>query len=183
MTLPKRALLSGEIFSNRLLIRPIARIDFQGYQQIFADSKTTQFAGGELTDKEIDFNFNNCLKALERQPIQYLTLAIVKKSTETMIGIATLIWQDGKNNRLELGVMINRHNQRKGYCIELLNRLLEHCFTVYLMDSVFSFTLLKNIPAQQVLKKIGFIESIEKPLANYSEKGTYLTMSKASFEQ
>jgi len=159
------------------------RRDFQHYQQIFIHPQTTLFTGGELTTEEIDSNFNNCLMALEKLPIRYLTFTVMTKSTATIIGIATLIWQKEENSRVELGVMFNQHNQRKGYCTELVNALLKHCFSVYLMDSVFSFILLGNVPAQQVLKKIGFIESIKEPLANYGAKGTYWTMSKTIFER
>ena len=175
--------LPGETSSTRLVIRVIMKRDFQQYQQIFVDPQTTQFTGGVLTAKEIYCNFNNCLKALESLPIRYKTFAVTTKASDSMIGIATLVWQEGKNNCVELGVMFNPYNQRKGFCVELVNRLLEHCFSDSLMDTVFSFILIENTPAQRVLKKVGFIESLKESLANYSANGSYWIMSKEQFKQ
>lgn len=183
MKLASSALFLGSISSERLLLRPLIKRDFQQYQEIFINPRTTEFAGGQLTTAEIENNFNNCLEALKIKVINYLTLAILAKSSGIMIGIATLIWQDGINNRLEIGVMFNQKNQRKGYCIELVNRLLKYGFNTDYLDSVFSFTLTKNIPAQLVLKKLGFIKSPKEPLANYNVKGIYWTISKKDFEQ
>ncbi len=182
MNLSSSTLFLGNVSSEYLIIRPLLKRDFKQYQEIFINPQTTEFTGGPLTTREIKDNFNNCLKALEIQAIHYLTLAIIVKGDNTMIGIATLIGQDRINDRLELGVMFNQQNQRKGYASELVNRLLEYCFKTYALDSVFSFTLMKNIPAQLVLKKIGFVKCLKGPLASYDAKGIYWTISKKHFE-
>ena len=183
MSLSSSALFLDNMFSERLLIRPLIKRDLQQYQEIFTNPQTTEFTGGLLTAEEVKSNFNRCLEALEVKAVHYLTLAILAKSNGVMIGITTLIWQEGINNRFELGVMFNHKNQRKGYCIELVNRLLEQGFNTCSLDSVFSFTLTKNIPAQLVLKKLGFTKHLNEPPANYNTQGIYWAISKKDFER
>lgn len=179
----KAALLEEQISSSRLVIRPLMERDFQYYQQIFSDLKTTQFTGGLLTKEELDCNFNNCLAALKKRPIKYLTFAVETKTKNSVIGIATLVWQKENISTVELGVILNQQNLRRGYCIELVNTLLTQCFEHYQIETVISFTLRDNIPAQQALTKLGFYKSSEKSISNDNMISFYWVLTKADFKR
>lgn len=177
------SLLEEQISSNRLVMRPIIARDIQHYQQIFSEPQTTQFTGGLLTEEEIDCNFNNCLAALKKRPIQYLTFVVERKTKISVIGIATLVWQQGNINTVELGVMLNQQSQGQGYCVELVNALLSQCFERYQIETVISFTLLDNIHAQHALKKLGFFKSSEKSVSKDNMMGIYWALTKAGFRR
>jgi len=164
--------------SKQLLIRPLEKKDAILYEELFTDQEVTQYTGGIFSKKQVKTNFINSLKALEKQPIQYLTWIIETKVSHASIGIATLIWPTEQSNSAELGIMFSRKNHNQGYCCELVARLIQHCFTKYQLTSLYSFTLLNNHIAQHILKKFSFLKCEQGILPPPSNQGMYWKLTR-----
>jgi RimJ/RimL family protein N-acetyltransferase len=164
--------------SEQLLIRPLEYRDSALYEELFTDQEITQYTGGIYSTKQVKVNFINSLKALKKQPIQYLTWVIETKYSQKSIGIATLIWPTEQSRCAEFGIMLNRNNHNQGYCCELVARLIQHCFAQYQLTSLYSFTLLNNHIAQHILKKFSFLQSERGILPPPSNQGIYWKLTR-----
>jgi len=159
--------------SDRLLIRPLQFQDKTFYIGLFTNKKVTKYTGGLFTNQQTRRNFINSLKALSVIPIQYLTWVVKSKDSGDYIGIITLIWHENKKQLAEFGIMFTPHKHNQGYCCELTESLINHCFKILQLSTLYSFTLNKNLTAQHILKKFKFTETKKVPFSQPAMNGFY----------
>jgi RimJ/RimL family protein N-acetyltransferase len=178
-----RNALSEHCFDSKLLaIRPIRTEDENLYIDLFINEKVTTYTGGVLSYAQAKKAFHNSVNALTKLPIEYLTFVVTSKSSQTSIGILTLVWHNKQSDFAEFGVMFTLNNHNKGYCFELLNVFIARCFDQYKLTTLYSFTLAGNLPAQHILKKASFIKSASIPYKAIDLDGDYWALNKNVFK-
>ncbi|HSQ26749.1 MAG TPA: GNAT family protein [Anaerolineales bacterium] len=89
-------------------------------------------------------------------PGEWLQIALVEKSTGTMIGDIAYKILSGDETQVEIGLTLARPYQRTGYGIEACTRLLTYLFSELNKRRVIACTDVLNTPACSVLEKLGF---------------------------
>jgi len=159
--------------SERLRIRPLQFRDKNFYIGLFTNKKVTKYTGGLFTSQQTRRNFINSLKALTVIPIQYFTWVVESKNREDYIGIITLVWHKNKMQIAEFGIMFTPQKHNQGYCCELTESFINHCFNILQLSTLYSFTLKENTTAQHILKKFNFTETKNVPFSQSAMDGLY----------
>ncbi len=111
-------------------------------------------------------------------------LAVMRKSGESLVGIAG--WQRGLPNpkALRITVGIRPELRRRGYGAEALRAVLDHVFGALGAEIAYAFTTTENDAARRLLRNCGFGESGALPCA--AEDGgdvTIYSFSKSEWEK
>jgi len=88
----------------------------------------------------------------------YTDWEIVLKSTNTAIGGMGFNGEPNEHSEAEVGYMIEKGHQNKGFATEALQLLINWAFTDNRVKSVIVHTYQDNLPSTRILVKCGFEE-------------------------
>jgi RimJ/RimL family protein N-acetyltransferase len=116
------------ITTERLLIRPLARADFEVIHRMFSDPEVMRYVPGGACDRERNLARLGSLIA-HQQRYGFSKWAVIEKATGGLIGDCGLQFLDGGPD-VELGFHLGRGYWGQGYATEAASACLRSSGTV-----------------------------------------------------
>ena len=142
--------------TERLLIRPLVKSDYQVWQEFVMDEVATKFFPDEwkLKPEKSEEWINLQLKSYKEN--RYGLQALIEKKSGEFIGQCGLLTQtiDGRNE-LEIGYHLIPRYWGNGYAIESAGEFKKMGFENKLAESIISIIDVENISSQKVAQRNG----------------------------
>ena len=142
--------------SERLIIRDAQVSDAPFYFELFNDPDWIENINdkGLRTIEETEVYLKDILlKNLQLGGLGFFT--VILKETNEPIGVSSALHRDNLKY-IDIGYGFLPKSRSKGYATEATKLIMEYVRTTFKQDKVYAFTLPKNKPSQNLLKKIGF---------------------------
>ncbi|MDH4036065.1 MAG: GNAT family N-acetyltransferase [Candidatus Krumholzibacteria bacterium] len=141
----------------RLLLRPLRGSDGDRLFRIFSDLKVMRYWNTEpwTSPDEAPSHIGRELTAMRTG--EYISLGVVRKDTETLIGTCTLFDMMEHCRRAEVGYSLASDSWGNGYMQEALTALLDYAFAELNMNRVEADVDPRNIASVKCLERLGFL--------------------------
>ncbi|TSI08290.1 GNAT family N-acetyltransferase [Lysinibacillus sp. BW-2-10] len=149
------------IVGEKIILRPFkVEEDFPYLEECLKDPEVLKFTGASQS-----FNQEEIIKwyTTRNEQIDRLDLAIIDKSTNTLIGEVVINLYDNKNQSMNFRILIGPRGRNRGLGTEVTQLIVDYVFMNTSLNeltlSVFAF----NPRAIKVYEKVGFdVVSIDK---------------------
>jgi len=144
-----------KINGNGLYLSPLNTEDFDLYCKWLNDPDLGPFID---TASKI-FSIEREKEVLAKLANENSYLAIVLNENDEMIGDCSVMNIDTISRSAELGMIIGeKKNRNNGYGSEVLKILIQYCFEILNLNSLYGRIFDFNIPSRKLCEKIGFKE-------------------------
>lgn len=145
------------IETERLLLRPFRKSDLDEVARYLALPEVQRYLDWKARDKE---EARTALEAMMREqrihrPGDAISLAIVRKGDDHLIGHISLRWIDATAGQAEIRFIISPEARRHGYAKEAARAVLDLGFDGLGMHRVFARCSARNEPSAKLLKRLG----------------------------
>lgn len=144
------------IKSSKLCFYKLAKDDYDFYKSIYTNENLLQFVCEKLNEGTVIKCFNQSLVQSTKIKPKHLLYVIRSKGNNSPIGVIGLRWNQVKNNVAEIGIIITRKHQRKGYAHEAKSCLIEYSFMHLNINEIVAECDEKNAAANMANLKLGF---------------------------
>lgn len=141
--------------TERLIIREQTTRDIDALYEIYSDPEISRYTENLYSDKDEEYSYMVDYINNQYRYHEYGIWALVDKTTGKLIGRAGLSLRPGCDDP-ELGFVIGKDYQKKGYCYEACKAIIEYAFEELCADRVVSLTDKRNKASIGLLKKLGF---------------------------
>lgn len=140
--------------TDRCLIRETTVEDVDAFYELYEDEEITKYMEPlfEDRDEEIEYTKSYIKNVYEFYGFGMWT--VVEKSTGKVIGRAGVSYREGFALP-ELGFMIGKEFQRKGYAYEVCSAIVNYMYENYDMEEILIFIEPQNTPSIFLAKKLG----------------------------
>jgi [ribosomal protein S5]-alanine N-acetyltransferase len=147
-----------ELTTERLHLRPFMLGDEAAIHAVYADPEVMRYVGhgAHRTSAETAAALRTYGDVLERHG--YSFLAVIERSSGTLVGDGGLHPLAGVGPDVELGYTLARRAWGRGYATELGRALVEYAFTVLRVPRVVAQVEPANAASRHVLAKLGMSE-------------------------
>jgi [ribosomal protein S5]-alanine N-acetyltransferase len=143
-----------EIFTERLVLNNITRQDIDNVYELMHDYKRNEYYRYDHQWPEAYSEYENIIKSFASED-NYLAVRLKREGV--FIGLISLTKEDDKNiNLYNLGFIFNSKFQNKGYASEACTAYINEIRSLYIDVKFITGTAKSNIPANKLLKKLGF---------------------------
>lgn len=137
--------------TERLIIRPIEKLDYEDICEYGSDVETGQFMlhwpkSREQVEKYID----NCISKMISDELTWYEFVIQLKDERKVIGNITL---EVRELVAEIGWISNKEYWNNGYMSEAVNAIIEHAFSNLGIERIFATYNEKNVASYKVMEK------------------------------
>lgn len=149
-------LITPELRTPRLLLRPVASSDSPAFFDIYSDAETLRFWSREPVTSLGE------TEALVRKDIEASTAGecicwgVAQPDSNLLVGKVILFQFNEQNRRAELGYILDRRHWGKGYMSEAMAAVLVHAFETLGLHRLEADTDPDNAPSLALLEKFGF---------------------------
>lgn len=146
-----------KIDTDRLILRPLEKADFDAVKGYYSSPDIQRYLDWKSRD---DVETRLAFEAMRKQkrltrPGDVLTLAVVRKSDNRLIGHVSLRYTDATAAQGELRFAIAPPYRKHGYATEAVSQLVGQAFGVHRLHRVFARAAGSNQASAALLKKIG----------------------------
>ncbi len=161
--------------TKRCSIREMTVKDLEGLYQIYSEPSITEYMENLYENRQKEEEYTRAYIQEHYRYYGYGLWIIFDKHTGSMIGRAGITNRDGFEQP-ELGYMISKPFQGKGYAYEVCKAILEYCKAELEIYDLNAFVEERNLVSIHLLKKLGFtlkgeIRLNELPLIQYIYNG------------
>ena len=146
-----------ELYTPRLLLRPLGEVDAAALLEIHAELRVMQFSNGApwTSLKQADELIEASRGWLSLGTA--VCLGIVPKDATGLIGTCTLFDISRSSHRAEVGFLLGLSAWGRGYMTEALAALLNYAFGELDLNRIEADTDPRNLAAIRTLEKLGFM--------------------------
>jgi RimJ/RimL family protein N-acetyltransferase len=145
------------IETERLLLRPFTRGDVEA---VFAYRQREDVAR-YLFDGPM--SYESCAEAVQARIGQVslgaendrLTLAVIRRSDDMLVGEVTLIWRSAASRQGEVGYVFNPVFHGQGYALEATRELLTVGFAGFGLHRIYARCDPRNAPSFRLMERLG----------------------------
>lgn len=175
--------LNTVLETERLILRPVKFEDIDDFLEFSADDETVFFMQrfkASNREEALTFLANGIMKA----PLGIY--AIVEKSSNKMIGITDLLIRDEYS--AEIGYILNKNFQGKGFVTESSKKLVEIGFNHLKIEKIYARFDTKNPISGKVLTRLGMKQEgilrhvAKNPLGEWKDRA-YFSILKDEYYQ
>lgn len=165
--------------TERLIIRPIAEIDFEDISQYGCDEETGRYMIYWPKSKEqLKVFINFCITAMNSEYPTWYEFVIQLKPTSKVIGNITL---QVKEAEAEIGWISNKNYWNKGYMSEAVTEVIKFAFNNLPICKIIATCTDKNIASYRVMEKCNMIRIYEENNIKAMKQGFEVTYNKLTY--
>lgn len=146
------------IVTERLLLRPLDPVgDVDAVFDYHSRADVCRYLGIEPRSREdvIEFLASPRIRSAFEVPGHAISLAVVLRETQTLIGDASLVWASSVHARGEFGCVLHPDHQGHGYATEACSALLRHAFDELGLHRVIARLDERNTTSQAMMRRLG----------------------------
>lgn len=145
------------IETERLMLRPFRKSDLEDVAAYLALPDVQRYLDWKARDKE---EAKSALEAMIREqrmhrPGDAISLAIIRKGDNKLIGHISLRWVDATAGQAEIRFIVSPDARRNGYAREAARAVLDLGFEELGMHRVFARCSARNEPSAKLLRHLG----------------------------
>lgn len=145
------------IETERLMLRPFRKSDLEDVAAYLALPDVQRYLDWKARDKE---EAKSALEAMMREqrmhrPGDAISLAIIRKGDNKLIGHISLRWVDATAGQAEIRFIVSPDARRNGYAREAARAVLDLGFEELGMHRVFARCSARNEPSAKLLRHLG----------------------------
>lgn len=140
--------------TNRCIVRESTIEDVDSFYELYKDKEITEFMEPLFEDKNEEIEY---VKAYIKNVYEFYGFGIwtiVEKESGKIIGRAGVSYREGYDIA-EMGFMIGKRYQRKGYAYEVCTAICDYMYHTFEMDKIQMFIEPQNTPSIHLAKKLG----------------------------
>lgn len=141
--------------TERCVLREMTPEDLDALYEVYADPEISRYTEALYEDREQELTY---MKDYIEHVYRFCGLGIwviVEKQINRLIGRAGLAFRDGYDT-LEIGFIIGKEYQRKGYAYEVCRAILKYCQSLD-MKTIRVIYQKENRASEELCKKLGFV--------------------------
>lgn len=148
--------------TKRLVLRQWENEDYPHFARMCADPEVMKYFPSTLSESESAQLADEIRADIDKNGWGFW--AVELKATGEFIGFVGLNLQDGESGiprvpLIEIRWRIDRQFWHNGYATEAAEQALRYAFYVLGVDEVYSFSANINIPSQNVMKRLGMLNT------------------------
>lgn len=149
--------MSDEVIrTERLILRPWKKEDFEAFARLNADPRVMEFFPGVLSRKESDQFLQSICKAMESQGWGFWAVSLPHAADFIgYVGLAHVNIAADFTPAVEVSWRFAYEFWNKGYATEGALAALKYGFENLLLDEIVAFTVVNNMRSRRVMEKIG----------------------------
>ena len=146
--------------TERLMLRPIAKTDYQMVLRISSDPGTTEYLYfwgrvGSTPESDAERYLKYAVGRWEETPVRAWEFCLIQKETGAAVGIGSVEWVKDEPGTAELGWIILPESRGKGYATEAGRELIRVAFDKMGADSVIAHCDSRNQTSRNVMERLG----------------------------
>ncbi len=141
--------------TKRCVVREMAPEDVSALYEVYADESITKYTEPLFPEYEDELEYTRNYIDKVYSYFGFGTWVIVNKEDGKIIGRAGFNYREGYEEP-ELGYVIGKQYQNKGYATEVCEAILEYGYGELGFDRVSAFSHKDNIPSLRLLIRLGF---------------------------
>jgi RimJ/RimL family protein N-acetyltransferase len=143
------------ISTTRLEIRPLAEQDLQLYLDLYTNAATMAYIGDVLCPDKARSSFQAALLLNANTPFKRLFLTVVQQ--EQAVGLCAINQWDSKTAQVELGIMLLKPWQGRGYAAEAFSALIQRVQQQFAQAAILVDVNPQNQASLKLMLKVGFL--------------------------
>ncbi|WP_342376119.1 GNAT family N-acetyltransferase [Myxococcus stipitatus] len=140
------------LHTARLILRPTAREDFEGFVALMSDAESARFIGGVQARSVVWRGFTGMAGAWALQG--FSMFSVLERSTGKWVGRVGP-WQPEGWPGPEVGWSLLRETWGRGYAVEAATAAVDWAFDHLGWTEVIHSIAPENVPSQQVARRLG----------------------------
>jgi RimJ/RimL family protein N-acetyltransferase len=146
-----------ELVTPRLLLRTLCEADWPAFHEINLDPEVNLYVRQPESDAAIREKFEQRTQPWFYGAGEWLSLVIEERETGLFVGITGLRCVDFALNRAEVGYLLARNGQGKGFGTESLRAILDWAGPKFQVHKFVALCAKENMGSRRVLEKCGFV--------------------------
>lgn len=156
--------------TERCVIRETTTRDVDAFYEIYEEPSITAYMEGLYAEKEQEVNYIKSYIKNVYEFFEYGLWTVVEKQSGKIIGRAGISWRE-ETETVELGYVIAKPFQGKGYAYEVCSAILEYTFEQLEIEQVAAYVKKENEASRALCRKLKFELKGEIKIRNtYYEK-------------
>lgn len=140
--------------TDRCLVRETTVEDVDVFYELYKDKEITEYMEPLFEDRDEEIEYTKSYRKNIYEFYGFGMWTVVEKTTGKVIGRAGVSYREGYDLP-ELGFMIGRAYQRKGYAFEVCKAIVNYMYENYDMEKIQIFIESQNTPSILLAKKLG----------------------------
>lgn len=137
----------------RFMLRDFVPDDFAAF--VALETELNAVADDVVDDRQHLAHFGRVLALAEQQPRRWFQLAIIERTTATLVGSCRLNVRNPDQRRGEISYAIDPRCRNRGYASEAAAALLQYGFTILNLHRITAACFAQNVASVRVLEKLG----------------------------
>ena len=145
------------IKTDTLILRPFERSDFESVLSYYSLPDVQRYLDWKARDRVETLAALEAMRgqvALQR-PGDTLTLAVVRKSDDELLGQVSLRWSDATAGQSELRFVFNPLYRGKGYATESVRQMIDLAFDHFRIHRIFARCDARNTRSAKLMQRLG----------------------------
>lgn len=151
--------------TKRCLVRETVMEDVEAFYEIYKDPEITEYMEDLYPDPAKEREYIRQYRESVYRFYEFGVWTVVERQSGGIIGRAGLSMRE-ECDIPELGFVIGKKWQRKGYAFEVLTAILDYGVSELLMDKVQALVEPENMPSISLCEKLGFVKECEVSAGN-----------------
>ena len=144
------------LLSSRIVMQKYAASDFEDFCEVICNDEVMLHISGKGNSKKVANKKFKAILKTNKENDYYGVYKVVLKETENIIGFAKVVPYEKKC--IEIGYAILPEYWRKGYTIEMINKMTTHCLDFFPDKKLMAIVNQENKGSINVIEKCGFEE-------------------------
>lgn len=141
--------------TKRCVVRETTTEDVEAFYKIYAEPSITAHMEALFENKEEEINYTKNYIENIYGFYEYGLWTVLEQTSGEVIGRAGISWREDTETA-ELGYVIAKPFQRKGYAYEVCSAILEYAAKELVMEEVSAYIKEENEPSKALCRKLGF---------------------------
>lgn len=141
--------------TGRCIVRETTVEDVDAFYKIYEEPSITEYMEGLFEDREEEIRYTKNYIKCVYEFFGYGLWTIVEKNDDCVIGRAGISWREDTET-IELGFVVAKPYQRKGYAFEACSAILEYAYEELDIRKVWAYVDKENRISRSLCNKLGF---------------------------
>ncbi len=143
-----------KLLTSRLILKKYESADLEDFCKVICNDEVMLHISGKGNSREIAIKKFNALLKTNQENEYYGVYKVTLKETNTVIGFAKIVPYE--NNQFEIGYALLASFWRKGFTLEMIDKMTNHCLNYFPDKKIMAIVNRENTGSIKILEKCNF---------------------------